>query len=110
MGEYHDMKIPHIDKASGYTDAQVRYCRTFPDWELDLENYPEFLFGPDPIGVWDAPDSLFDEAVRLGKPLSVQDLLRALYYTDGKWSAGGADFATMEDMVAGTDWEALIIY
>ena len=104
------MKIPHIDKASGYTDTQVLYCKTFPEWELDLENYPAFLFGPDPIGAWDAPDSLFEDAIRRRSPLSVKDILRALYYSDGKWVAGGVEFGTMEDMVAGTDWEALIIY
>jgi len=104
------MKIPPARKEDGYSEAQVLYSNRFPDWVLDLENYPELMFGPSPIGAWDAPDSLFEDAVRRGSPLTVQELLRALYYANGKWSVGGVEFATMEDMVAGTDWEALVIY
>lgn len=101
------MKIPHIDKASGYTDAQVLYCRTFPDWELDLENYPKYLFGPSLFGIWHfAPDHIFSAAVESRTPLTVADLLRARFLQDGKWVVGRQSFDTMEAMLKGVDWSS----
>ena len=103
------MKIPHVTRDSCSSQAMVRYCERFPDRELDLENYPPLLFGPDPIGVWCSPDSLYEEAIRRGSPLTIPEILRAEYFSDGKWSADGFGYDTMEEMLEKTDWKWLVL-
>lgn len=98
------MKIPHVTHDSCNSETLVRYCERFPDWDLDLDKYPDFLFCESGIGAWGAPERAYEAAIERGTPLTVEEILRAKYFKRGKWVVRGHSFDSMEDMLARTNW------
>ncbi len=103
------MKIPRLTRGSCNSESRVRYSERFPDWELDLGRYPEFLFCESGIGAWGAPERAYKMAVERGHPLTVAEILRAKYFKNGKWSVRGRSFDSMADMLARTNWRSVYL-
>lgn len=100
------MKIPRATKDSGDSDAAAEYSAKFPDWELPVESLTDYIFGPSVGYIWETiPESFFRRAVETGKPLSLDDVLRAIFYKNGKWTAHGIVFKSKEDLLAARGWD-----
>ena len=111
MGEYHDMKIPRATKDSGDSDAAVEYSAMFPNWELPVESLPDYIFGPSVDYVWtEIPESFFRRAIETGKPLSLDDVLRAIFFKNGKWIAHGIVFKSKEELLAAKGWDVFCTF
>lgn len=99
------MKIPRAFKDGGYKDAAVEYSAAFPDWELPVETLPDYIFGPSVGLLWEKiPEAVFRRAVASGHSLSLDDVLRAVFYKNGKWTANGIVFKSKEDLLSARGW------
>ena len=100
------MKIPRATKDFGYSDAAVEYSAAFPDWELPVETLPDYIFGPSLALLWiKIPETVFRKAVESRRPLALDDVLRAVFYKKGKWTAHGIVFKCKEDLLAARGWD-----